>query len=52
MAKRELIAKFYGLPFEYDLLSGDLDSHYDGFSQGEQLHWGIIVRAVPGECHR
>ncbi len=35
------------MPFEFDLISQDLDSHYPEFSRGSVLHWGIAVAALP-----
>jgi len=37
-----------GLPLDHDLLDGDLDSHFPGFSEGTPLLWGIAVSAVSG----
>lgn len=47
--QRSAAGRFFGgPPFEYDLLSQDLDSHYPKFTRKGTIHWGIIVGALPG----
>lgn len=42
------VASLKGLPFHIDLLDADLDERIPKFAEGQPIHWGLAVAAVPG----
>jgi hypothetical protein len=42
------VASLKRVPFHIDLLDADLDERIPNFAEGQPIHWGLAVAAIPG----